>query len=112
MLDARLFLLQRLTALVMAPLVLGHLITMIYAVQGGLSAEEILGRTQGSVFWVLFYGIFVTAVSIHAAIGLRVVLYEWLNVRGFALTVLSWLIAMILLYTGLQAVLAVTGFVS
>ena len=54
MISAKLYILQRLTALIMAPLVLGHLALMIYAVQGGLSASEILGRTQGSVFWALF----------------------------------------------------------
>ena len=58
MLDLRLYMLQRLTALIMAPLVIGHIAVMIYAVQGGLSAAEILGRTQGSVFWFSFYGQF------------------------------------------------------
>jgi hypothetical protein len=47
MLDFRLYMAQRLSALIMAPLVIGHLAVMIYAVQGGLSAGEILGRTQG-----------------------------------------------------------------
>ena len=50
--DLRLYMLQRITALLMAPLVLGHLAVMIYAIQGGLSAAEILGRTQGSLFVV------------------------------------------------------------
>ncbi|MEM9371617.1 MAG: succinate dehydrogenase, partial [Pseudomonadota bacterium] len=45
MLDLRLYLLQRLSALVMIPLVFGHLALMIYAIQDGLTAEEILGRT-------------------------------------------------------------------
>ena len=71
MLDLRLYMAQRLSALLMAPLVIGHIAVMIYAVQGGLSAGEILGRTRGSLFWALFYGGFVVAVSIHAAIGLR-----------------------------------------
>ncbi|NCF47144.1 MAG: succinate dehydrogenase, partial [Alphaproteobacteria bacterium] len=56
MLTVRLYMLQRVTALLMAPLVVGHIGVMIYAVQGGLSAAEILGRTQGSVFWFSFYG--------------------------------------------------------
>jgi fumarate reductase subunit C len=43
---------------------------MIYAVQGGLSSSEILAQTQGSVFWLLFYGRLVIAASIYAAIGL------------------------------------------
>lgn len=67
----RLYMLQRITALLMAPLVIGHLVTMIYAIRGGLSAAEILSRTQGSLAWFLFYGLFVIAVSVHGAIGLR-----------------------------------------
>ena len=35
MISAKLYILQRLTAFIMAPLVLGHLALMIYAVQGG-----------------------------------------------------------------------------
>ena len=81
MLTVRLYMLQRITALLMAPLVLGHLAVMIYAVQGGLSAAEILGRTQGSIAWLLFYGGFVIAVSVHAAIGLRVIVHETLGLR-------------------------------
>jgi len=77
MITARLYILQRLTALIMAPLVIGHIGVMIYAVQNGLSAAEILGRTQGSIFWALFYGAFALAVAIHAAIGLRAILHEW-----------------------------------
>ena len=61
--DVRLYLAQRISAMIMAPLVFVHLGMMIYAIQGGLSAGEILGRTQGSVFWGLFYGLFVVAAS-------------------------------------------------
>ena len=65
MLDLRLYMLQRVTALLMAPLVLGHLAVMIYAVQGGLTTAEILGRTQGSVAWFLFYGILEGPVPLY-----------------------------------------------
>ena len=82
MLTLRLYMLQRLTALAMAPFVLGHLALMIYAIQGGLSADEILGRTQGSVLWFLFYGTFVVTVAVHGAIGLRVIAFEWGGLRG------------------------------
>lgn len=99
---------QRLSALVMVPLVLGHIAVMIYAIQGGLSTAEILGRTQGSLLWFLFYGTFVIAVSIHAAIGLRVIAHEWLRLRGVALAVLSWGICAALVALGLSAVFAVT----
>ncbi len=108
MLDLRLYMLQRLTALVMAPLTIGHIAVMIYAVQGGLTATEILGRTQGSFGWLLFYGTFVVAVSIHAAIGLRVVTHEWLGLSGRSLAVFSWLVCIGLLVMGGRAVLAVT----
>lgn len=100
--------LQRITALIMAPLTLGHIAVMIYAVQGGLSAEEILGRTQGSVFWFVFYGSFVLAVALHAAIGLRVILHEMAGLNGRSLTVATWGIAVVLLAMGTQALIAVT----
>lgn len=108
MLSLRLYMLQRLTALLMAPLVIGHLAVMIYAVQGGLSVEEILGRTQGSVAWFLFYGTFVFAVAIHGAIGVRAILHESFKVRGLALEVLMWGIGLGLLILGARAVWAVT----
>lgn len=108
MLTVRLYMLQRITALLMAPLLLGHLAVMIYAVQGGLSAAEILGRTQGSVAWFLFYGSFVIAVSIHAAIGLRVVMHEVLGLRGMLLDVFTWATAAGLFLLGARAVVAVT----
>lgn len=104
-----LYMAQRLSALVMAPFVLVHLGVMIYAIQGGLTAAEILGRTQGSVFWFLFYGMFVLAVALHAALGLRVVLSEWAGLRGRALTVTAWIIGLGLLGLGANAVWAVTA---
>lgn len=107
MLDVRLYLAQRITALIMAPLVLGHLAVMIYAVQGGLDAAEILSRTRGSVSWGLFYGVFVLAASIHAAIGLRVVVHEYLKVTGAALSAFTSLTGLLLFFLGARAVLAV-----
>lgn len=108
MLTARLFLLQRLTALIMAPLTLGHIAVMIVAIQDGLSAAEILSRTQGSVFWALFYGLFAVAVAIHAAIGLRVIAFETIRLRGPALEAFTWVAALGLGGLGLYAVRAVT----
>jgi len=108
MISVRLYMLQRLTALLMAPLVIGHLALMIYAVQGGLSVEEILGRTRGSVAWFLFYGTFVVAVAIHGAIGVRAIAHEWLRLRGWALDALMWLIGLGLLIMGGRAVWSVT----
>lgn len=108
MLNLRLYMLQRVTALLMAPLVLGHLAVMIYAIQGGLSAAEILGRTQGSVLWFLFYGTFVLAVSVHGAIGLRTITFEWGRLKGPALEAFMWLTGLGLFVLGARAVWAVT----
>lgn len=107
MLDLRLYMLQRLTAMAMAPFVLVHLAVMIYAIQGGLTAGEILGRTQGSVIWFLFYGGFVLAAGIHGAIGVRTIAHEWLGLRR-GLPVLTWGLAALLIGLGLRAVWAVT----
>lgn len=108
MLTLRLYMMQRITALLMAPLVLGHLAMMIYAIQGGISAEEILGRTQGSFVWFLFYGTFVVAVAIHGAIGLRVLAHEWGGVKGPVLEAVMWVIGAGLFALGARAVWAVT----
>ena len=108
MLTMRLYMLQRITALLMAPFVLGHLAVMIYAIQGGLSAAEILGRTQGSFLWFLFYGTFVVAVSIHGAIGLRTIAFEWGGLKGTALDAFMWITGLGLFTLGARAVWAVT----
>lgn len=108
MLNLRLYMAQRLSAMVMAPLVLGHIAVMVYAIQGGLSTAEILGRTQGSIFWFLFYGSFVAAVSIHAAIGLRVILHETTGLRGRGLEAFTYGTGIVLLIMGARALLAVT----
>ncbi|RPI44959.1 MAG: succinate dehydrogenase [Betaproteobacteria bacterium] len=100
---------QRISAMVLGVCVLVHLITMIYAVRGGLSAAEILGRTRGSFGWAAFYATFVLAVSVHAAIGLRSILSEWLGVRGKALGAIVHLVALLLVVFGLRAVWAVVG---
>ena len=77
-----LWLAQRATAGILALCVAVHLATIIYAVQGGLTAAEILGRTRGNTAWLAFYSTFVIAAAIHAPIGLRPVLGEWLHWRG------------------------------
>jgi fumarate reductase subunit C len=91
----------------MVPLVIGHIVVMVYAVQGGLSAEEILGRTRGSLFWGAFYGLFVLAVATHAAIGLRAIANEWLRLEGAILNVSACLVGLGLLALGGRAVYAV-----
>jgi len=107
MLEMRLYLAQRISAAILAPLVLMHLGLMIYAIQGGLDAGEILGRTRGSLFWGGSYALFVVAVAVHATIGLRNILREWLQWRGPLLNGFSWLCLAGLLFAGLRAVAAV-----
>jgi len=75
--NVRLYVWQRATAALMVPLVAVHLAVIFYATRHGLSAADILARTRGSVAWGAYYGLFVAAVSIHAAIGVRNVLAEW-----------------------------------
>jgi fumarate reductase subunit C len=105
--ERRLFILQRATALLLAPLVLGHVATMIYAIDGGLSGAEILARTRGNVFWGAYYSLFIAAIAIHAPIGLRAVLREWTNWRGRGLDGAMVALGLLLAGLGAQAVAAV-----
>ncbi len=105
--DARLSLLQRLSALILAPLVLVHLGLIVTAVGDSLGAAEILARTRGSFLWGGFYGLFVIAVAIHGPIGLRTILGELTPWRGRGLDLAMVLFALLLLGLGLRAVAAV-----
>ena len=105
--ETRLFVLQRVSAMFLAPLVMVHLGLILYAVRGGLTADEILARTQGSIGWALFYGIFVLAASVHAPIGVRNVLKEWTTWGGNSLNVAMLVLAAALMASGLRAVWAV-----
>jgi fumarate reductase subunit C len=98
---------QRASAAVLGCCVLVHLATMIYAVRGGLTAAEILGRTQGSVAWLAFYSLFVLAIVVHVPIGLRAVLGEWLGWRSQSREWVLGLFSLVLGIMGMQAVIAV-----
>ena len=88
----------------MAPLVMIHLGTMIYAIQGGLSAQEILARTEGSTLWGAVYGLFVVAVAIHAPIGLRTIIREMTPWTGRTLDVAAILFGAVVILLGARAV--------
>ena len=105
--SARLFLLQRASAFVLAVAVAVHLATILYAVRGGLTASEILARTHGNVLFLAFYLVFVTAVAVHAPIGLRNVLREWTPWRSRSLDIALALFALLLLVLGFRAIFAV-----
>jgi fumarate reductase subunit C len=98
---------QRASAAVLGLCVLVHLATVIYAVQGGLTAAEILARTRGSLAWFAFYTLFVVAVAVHAPIGLRSVLSEWLGWRGASRDAALAALALALAWAGLRAAMAV-----
>jgi fumarate reductase subunit C len=98
---------QRASAAVLALCVVVHLATIIYAVQGGLTAAEILGRTRGSAAWFAFYSVFVLAVSVHAPIGLRAVFTEWLRWRGRSRDLALLILAAGLAWMGMRAVISV-----
>lgn len=100
---------QRISAMVLALCVLVHLGVMIYAVRGGLSAAEILARTQGNWGFALFYAVFVVACAVHVPVGLANIAREW---WGMAERVALWLsraFGLLLLVMGLRAVYAVVA---
>ena len=98
---------QRISAMVLALCVLVHLITMILAVRGGLSAAEILGRTQGSLAFAGFYTVFVLACAVHVPIGLATIAREWGRLGERAALWLARGVAGVMLVLGLRAVWAV-----
>ena len=105
--ETRLWIAQRASAAVLAVCVIVHLIVIVYAVRGGLSAAEILGRTRGSLGWLLFYSVFALAAAVHAPIGLRTIAMEWLGWRGRSLAIAVLLLAVALAAIGLRAAVAV-----
>jgi fumarate reductase subunit C len=103
----RLYILQRATAALMVPMIAVHLIMIFYASRHGLTAADVLARTRGSIAWAAFYGTFVLAAAVHAAIGLRNILNEWTMAKGRALDALALAFAALLIVLGGRAVIAV-----
>ena len=105
--NVRLYVWQRATAAVMAPLVMVHIAVIFYATRHGMSAADILSRTRGSMAWAAFYGLFVLAVSIHASIGTRNILTEWTPLPERRADACAVFFGLVLLVLGLRAVTAV-----
>jgi fumarate reductase subunit C len=105
-LQAKLWYAQRISAMVLGLCVSIHLIIIFYAIRGGLTAEEILGRTQGNIAFAIFYEIFVLACFVHAPIGLANILEETFS-KGLISKVLSSLLAVLILILGTTAVIGV-----
>ena len=89
----------------LAVCVVVHLVTIVYAVRGGLSAAEIFARTRGSLGWLAFYSVFVLAVTVHAPIGLRPVMTEWLGWRGRSRDAFLFAFAGLLAWMGMRTIL-------
>ena len=105
--NVRLYVWQRITAALLAPMVLVHIAVIFYATHRGLTAHDILARTHGSVAWASFYGAFVVAAAVHGSIGVRNVLAEWLPITGRAAGVTAIVFGAALIVLGLRAVAAV-----
>jgi fumarate reductase subunit C len=103
-----LYIWQRATASLMAPMVIVHLAVIFYATRHGLTAADILGRVRGSAGWGGFYALFVLAASIHAGIGIRNVLSEWSPLAERTTGIAAAVFAIVLFGLGLRAVAAVT----
>ena len=80
--QAYLWIAQRVTAMLLALAVTVHLVTIIFAVRGGLTGAEILGRLRGDAAWLSFYAVFALAAGLHGAIGLRNIAGESIGWRG------------------------------
>lgn len=102
--EARLWLVQRVSAMVLAVCVTVHLATIVIAVRGGLSAAEIVGRVAGSGAWFAFYTVFVAAIVAHAPIGLRAVLSEMTRLPRARVDLLCFIAAVFIAVLGLRAV--------
>lgn len=93
--------------MLLVPMIFVHLAVIFYAMGHDLTADAILSRTRGSVAWGLFYGIFVLLAGVHASIGIRNVLHEWVRLRDKAAGRVALLFGLVLVLLGLRAVAAV-----
>ncbi|MCZ6731813.1 MAG: succinate dehydrogenase [Gammaproteobacteria bacterium] len=101
--EVHMWIAQRATAAVLAPAVIVHIVTIAYAVRGGLNAIEIIERVQGNIGWLLFYVVFVFAAAVHGALGLRTVLSESTALRGVFLDGLIVLFGVVMAALGWRA---------
>jgi len=100
----KLWLIQRVSGMLLGIFVVIHLVTMIVAIQGGLTAKEILERTSGN--WLLggFYSVFVITAALHGSVGLRTVAQETTGWRGVSLDAAVGLFCLLLVVIGLSAI--------
>ena len=107
--ETYLWLAQRISALILAICVTVHIATMIIAVQGGLSADEIITRIGGNKMWLSFYLVFVISVAVHAPIGLKSILREMTQIPTKRIDVLSFIFAIMICVLGIRAAFGLYG---
>jgi fumarate reductase subunit C len=100
---------QRASAAVLALAVSVHLVTVIYAVRGGLTAADIIARLQGNVAWLGFYSVFVLAAAVHAPIGVRTILAESLPRAPRLADAAGGVLMIVILAGGFRAILGLYG---
>ena len=107
--ETYLWLAQRISAMVLAVCVTVPIVTIVMAVQGGLSAAEIIGRIGGSKIWLAFYVVFVLSVAVHAPIGLKSILREMTSLASKRINWLVGLFAIALAGLGMRAAFGLYG---
>ena len=104
--EVRLWYWSRISAMALSFFVLVHLAVIIYAVHGGLTGTQILGRTHGNLAFGAFYALFVLACAVHVPYGLARILRETVTNERTA-NLVAVLFALLLLVMGLRAVYGV-----
>jgi len=103
--ETKLWVWQRASAAVLGLCVIVHLILIIIAVQGGLSASEIISRVSGNVAWLMFYSVFVIAVAVHAPIGVRTILNEMTGLKTSQTYLVMAVLCLVILSMGFRTVI-------
>ncbi len=96
---------QRYSAVALIPFVLTHLATLLLIGSAGLSANDVLSRTRGSLVWMIFYSLFVGLLALHSAIGIWQVGRLINRVSPWLVAAVAWLFALATLGLGARAVL-------
>ncbi|MEX0693398.1 MAG: succinate dehydrogenase [Rhodospirillales bacterium] len=103
--ETKLWVWQRASAAVLGVCVFVHLGMIIYAVQDGLSAVEIIDRVSGNLAWFAFYALFIIAVAIHAPIGVRTILNEMTSLSPRQTHLIMAILSLLILSMGFRAVI-------
>jgi fumarate reductase subunit C len=103
--ETKLWVWQRASAAVLGLCVIVHLILIIIAVQGGLSASEIISRVSGNIAWLMFYSVFVIAVAVHAPIGVRTILNEMTGLKTLQTRLVMAVLCLVILSMGFRTVI-------